>query len=51
MILIQHQILVTNVQGNVKQLEGRINNPILVVKLGFTFLQVNQTLRSQELRK
>ena len=32
MILIQPQILVTNLQGNVWQLVGRINNPILGVK-------------------
>ena len=31
-ILIYHQILVTNLQGNVLQLEGRINNQILGVK-------------------
>ena len=32
MILIQPQILVTNLQGNAWQLVGRINNPILGVK-------------------
>ena len=32
MILIQPQILITNLQGNVWQLEERINNPILGVK-------------------
>ena len=32
MILIQPQILTTNLQGNVWQLEERINNPILGVK-------------------
>ena len=31
-ILILHQILKTNLQGYVKQLEGRINNQILRVK-------------------
>ena len=31
-ILIERQILVTNLQGNVQQLEGRINNQILGVK-------------------
>ena len=31
-ILIQHQVLITNLQGNVQQLEGRINNQILGVK-------------------
>ena len=31
-ILIQYHILVTYLQGNVKQLEGRINNQILGVK-------------------
>ena len=30
-MLIQHQILVTNLQGNVLQQEGRINNQILGV--------------------
>ena len=25
-ILIQHQVLITNLQGNVEQLKGRINN-------------------------
>ena len=32
MILIQPQILITNLQGNVWQLGERINNPILGVK-------------------
>ena len=31
-ILIQHQILVTNLQRNMQELEGRINNLILGVK-------------------
>ena len=31
-ILIEHQILVTNLQGNVLQLQGRINYKILGVK-------------------
>ena len=31
-ILIQHQILVINLQGDVLQLEGRINNQILGLK-------------------
>ena len=31
-ILIYHQILVTNLQGNALKLEGRINNQILGVK-------------------
>ena len=31
-ILIQHQILVTNLLRNIKELEGRINNLILGVK-------------------
>ena len=30
-ILIWHQVLTTNLQGNVQQLEGRINNQILGV--------------------
>ena len=30
--LIYHQILITNLQGNVLKLEGRINNQILGVK-------------------
>ena len=30
--MIKHQILVTNLQGNVSQLEGRIDNQILGVK-------------------
>ena len=30
--LIYHQILLTNLQGNVLKLEGRINNQILGVK-------------------
>ena len=30
--LIYHQILITNLQGNVLKLEGRINNEILGVK-------------------
>ena len=30
--LIYHQILTTNLQGNVLKLEGRINNEILGVK-------------------
>ena len=30
-MLIQHQILVTNLQGNVLQQEGRINNQIVGV--------------------
>ena len=30
-MLMQHQILVTNLQGNVLQQEGRINNQILGV--------------------
>ena len=32
-ILIEHQILVTNIHGNVKQLEGRINNQIRKVHI------------------
>ena len=32
LILIQHQILVINLQGDVLQLEGRINNQILGLK-------------------
>ena len=31
-ILIKHQILVTNLQGYILQLEGRVNNQILGVK-------------------
>ena len=31
-VSIEHQILVTNLWRNVKQLEGRINNQILGVK-------------------
>ena len=31
-ILIQHQILITNLQGDVLQLEARINNQILGLK-------------------
>ena len=31
-ILILHQVLVTNLQGNVQQLEGRINNQIFEVE-------------------
>ena len=31
-ILIQHQVLITNLQGSVQQLQGRINNQILGVK-------------------
>ena len=30
--LIEHQILITNLQGNIYQLKGRINNQILGVK-------------------
>ena len=30
-ILIKHQILVTSLQGNVQQLEGRIDNQIMGV--------------------
>ena len=30
--MIEHQILETNLQGNVQQLEGRINNQILGIK-------------------
>ena len=29
--MIEHQILETNIQGNVSQLEGRMNNQILAV--------------------
>ena len=32
LIVIQHQILVIHLQGNVLQLEGRINNQILGLK-------------------
>ena len=35
-MLIQHQILVTNLQGNVLQQEGRINNQILGVSYAIT---------------
>ena len=31
-VIIYHQILITNLQGNMSQLEGRINNQILGVK-------------------
>ena len=32
LILIWHQVLITNLQGNLYQLEGRINSQILRVK-------------------
>ena len=38
-ILIKHQILITNLQGNVWQREGRINNQILGVK-GLKYLKL-----------
>ena len=31
-ILIKHKVLITNLQGNVQQLQGRIDNQILRVK-------------------
>ena len=37
-ILIKHQILATNLQGNIELLEGRINNQILGVKGLMVFL-------------
>lgn len=37
-ILIFHKIIVTNLQGNVLKLEGRINNQILEVE-GFLMIQ------------
>ena len=38
-IFILHQILVTNIQGNVEQLEGKINNQIVEVLIkGLTYL-------------
>ena len=38
-ILIKHQILITNLQGNVWQREGRINDQILGVK-GLKYLKL-----------
>ena len=40
--LIWHQILVTNLQGNVQQLDGRINNQILGVKWWLTQIYFNR---------
>ena len=39
-ILILHQTLITNLKGNVQQLEGRINNQILGVE-GLILLLIN----------
>lgn len=38
--MIYHQIIVTSLQGNVKQLDGRINNQIMGVK-GFKAVNIH----------
>ena len=44
--MIYHQIIVTSLQGNVKQLDGRINNQIMGVK-GFKAVNIHFGFKTQ----
>ena len=44
--MVYHQIIVTSLQGNVKQLDGRINNQIMGVK-GFKAVNIHFGFETQ----